>query len=185
MNTIADRVALGATWLDLHYPGWVDAIDLDTLDISNCTSCVLGQVYTACIPADEQNQLIAQVVRMNWYAEHDEGFEEFKAEFVESIQDGVYGGYNILLRVHDLIEGGALQGFAVGDPGPVCDGEGWEDNLLRIQAKAQVEYANLLDEWTRVIIGRRRDASQKALAGELANLDIITPETFQVYATAA
>lgn len=184
MTTIADRVALGAAWLDQHYPNWVNAIDLDTLDVSNCTSCVLGQVYTGCIPADEQDQLLAQVVRRNWYAGHDKGFEEFRAEWAESVQDGTHGGYNILYQVHDLLEGGSLQGFAVGDPGAQREDESIGGYLLRIKQEADVEYANLLDEWTRVVISRRRRASQEALVAELAKLDNITPETSRVYATA-
>lgn len=45
MNTITDRVAAGATWLDEHRPGWVDRIDLDTLELSDTCNCVLGQEY--------------------------------------------------------------------------------------------------------------------------------------------
>lgn len=178
MNTIADRVALGAAWLDIHYPNWVDAIDLATLDISNCTSCVLGQVYTGCIPADEQDQLIAQVVRMNWFPEHDEGLAEVKAEYAESVREGVHGGYNILFQVHDLLGAGAFQGFATGDPGPCGEGEDWRLYLVRIKAEARVEYAALLEEWTRVIIGRRLDAHPDAMAS-------YSDEPFRVYATAA
>lgn len=35
----------GINLLDEQEPGWRDLIDLDTLDVSDCTQCVLGQVY--------------------------------------------------------------------------------------------------------------------------------------------
>jgi hypothetical protein len=44
MSTIAERVDAGAAWLDNHYPRWVDRIDLDTLDLGNCTRCIGGQL---------------------------------------------------------------------------------------------------------------------------------------------
>lgn len=43
--SIEERVAAGAAWLDKHRPGWADAINLDQLDLADCTVCVLGQVY--------------------------------------------------------------------------------------------------------------------------------------------
>jgi hypothetical protein len=38
------RVEAGAAWLDENMPGWVDVIDLDTLDLASGCSCVLGQL---------------------------------------------------------------------------------------------------------------------------------------------
>lgn len=43
--TIADRVARGAALLDVKLPGWETEIDLDTLDIQMCTTCVVGQIF--------------------------------------------------------------------------------------------------------------------------------------------
>ena len=43
--SIEERVARGAAWLDRHEPGWVDDIDLDVLDIEDCSDCVLGQLF--------------------------------------------------------------------------------------------------------------------------------------------
>lgn len=39
------RVEAGVALLDEKYPGWECAIDLATLRLSSCTSCVLGQLY--------------------------------------------------------------------------------------------------------------------------------------------
>jgi hypothetical protein len=44
MSSIAERVAAGAAWLDEHEPGWIDRIDLDTLDLESCIRCVGGQL---------------------------------------------------------------------------------------------------------------------------------------------
>lgn len=43
--TIEQRVAAGAAWLDENRPGWLDRIFLNSLDVSDCALCVLGQVY--------------------------------------------------------------------------------------------------------------------------------------------
>ena len=48
-----ERVAKGAALLDEKRPGWVDRIDLDTLDIDNCEDCVLGQAFEAEVHDDE------------------------------------------------------------------------------------------------------------------------------------
>jgi hypothetical protein len=45
MTTIEERVRLGAAWLDANRPGWVDRIDLETLDLSTSCGCVLGQEF--------------------------------------------------------------------------------------------------------------------------------------------
>lgn len=44
-GSIAERVAAGAGLLDEHAPGWADRIDIDRLNISLCSRCVLGQLY--------------------------------------------------------------------------------------------------------------------------------------------
>lgn len=36
---------MGADLLDRVRPGWADKIDVETLDLSSCTRCVLGQMY--------------------------------------------------------------------------------------------------------------------------------------------
>lgn len=45
-DTYTARVARGAALLDATRPGWIDAIDLDTLDLHNAEFCILGQVYS-------------------------------------------------------------------------------------------------------------------------------------------
>lgn len=40
-----ERVVKGATLLDEMEPGWYQKIDLVTLNLRNCFSCVIGQVY--------------------------------------------------------------------------------------------------------------------------------------------
>ena len=44
-KTIAACVDNGATLLDEKRPGWFREIAMDRLAMSNCTDCVLGQVY--------------------------------------------------------------------------------------------------------------------------------------------
>lgn len=43
--TVAERVQAGAAYLDEHEPGWVDRIDLETLDINSQCQCILGQLH--------------------------------------------------------------------------------------------------------------------------------------------
>lgn len=44
--SVQERVLAGAAALDrLSLTDWVDRIDLDTLDVDNVESCVLGQLY--------------------------------------------------------------------------------------------------------------------------------------------
>jgi len=39
-----ERVARGAALLDEKIPGWFRSVDVDTLQISSCHLCVLGQL---------------------------------------------------------------------------------------------------------------------------------------------
>lgn len=45
MSDIEYRVAQGVALLDRVAPGWVDRINVDTLDVSHGGRCVLGQLY--------------------------------------------------------------------------------------------------------------------------------------------
>src|SRR5688572_22488330 len=38
------QVAAGAEWLDEHYPGWEDKVDVFRLNMADGNHCVLGQV---------------------------------------------------------------------------------------------------------------------------------------------
>lgn len=39
-----EEIVRGAAYLDKVRPGWRDQINLDTLDLGMCTTCVLGQL---------------------------------------------------------------------------------------------------------------------------------------------
>lgn len=41
----AQRVANGARWLDENFPGWVERIDIKTLNLASGNSCICGQVF--------------------------------------------------------------------------------------------------------------------------------------------
>lgn len=43
--TIDERVTAGATYLDEVVPDWLGRIDVDTLDIASCSTCILGQLF--------------------------------------------------------------------------------------------------------------------------------------------
>jgi len=38
------RIERGMAWLDQHFQDWVWRVNLDTLALSNCDGCVLGQL---------------------------------------------------------------------------------------------------------------------------------------------
>lgn len=57
---IPGRVAHGVSLLDEKRPGWWQRIDLDDLDVNDCSECVIGQLFagfvegaTSLIGADE------------------------------------------------------------------------------------------------------------------------------------
>jgi hypothetical protein len=47
MISMHTRLAVnkGATLLDAVYPRWWENVDIDSLNMSNCRECVLGQLY--------------------------------------------------------------------------------------------------------------------------------------------
>lgn len=137
MSDTATRVARGAAWLDTKYPGWFQAIDLATLKISDCHMCVLGQVYTGAVSDAEKDQIVGQIVAgmsNTWAAQWN---AMYKAKEL--------GGYNVLCEFYDLDFTPQL-GFAI-------DAQEYQS-----EDDDRVEYAALLDEWTRVIIERRLQA---------------------------
>lgn len=144
-DTVEARVARGAAWLDEKYPGWYSKIDLSVLDISDCYQCVLGQVYTGCIPAEERGQLTAQVAKA--WADSSGRSESYWEAAISR-----WGGYSILNELHALLNSGRPYGFLAqrsSDYDP-DETEGDYQALLG-------DYQALLDEWTRVIIQRRLD----------------------------
>jgi len=47
MSVAAIVAARGAVFLDERRPGWADEIDVERLDLAECTACVLGQLFDA------------------------------------------------------------------------------------------------------------------------------------------
>jgi hypothetical protein len=47
-KTIEQCVQAGMQFLDKHISNWTDAIDLERLDLGDCTLCVIGQLYKDC-----------------------------------------------------------------------------------------------------------------------------------------
>lgn len=45
IECLTTAVEEGVKLLDYAQPGWWNHIDLDTLDMSGCYSCILGQLY--------------------------------------------------------------------------------------------------------------------------------------------
>lgn len=150
MYNIAERVARGAVWLDEHYPHWVGKVEISTLDLASCHLCVLGQVFTGCIPADEQSQILAQVLNMHTGAE--------LTTMREAVADGSWGGFNTLYEHHRLLGTIAGLGFSTDWMGPI----GPDGAMI----SAKDELGLLTDEWTRVIISRR-------LAAHAAELELV------------
>lgn len=140
MSTVAERVARGAAWLDQKYPQWFLSIDLSILDLSDCTQCVLGQIYTGIIPQAEQGQVLAQAIRLvtQGWPDADEWADDYRLQVVS----GQVGGYHILSDFHELPEDGQWHGF-VATVESLMDDEG------------EAEYGALLDEWTKVILSKR------------------------------
>lgn len=44
MEPLIDRVKRGAAALDIARPGWAHSVDVDILDMNQCTRCVVGQL---------------------------------------------------------------------------------------------------------------------------------------------
>lgn len=45
LSAARSRVKAGARWLDECFPGWESRINLKTLELSNSSSCICGQVF--------------------------------------------------------------------------------------------------------------------------------------------
>lgn len=45
MPYYAERIQRGMAYLDRVNPGWIYKVDVMRLKLSNCTKCVLGQLY--------------------------------------------------------------------------------------------------------------------------------------------
>src|SRR4051794_40019462 len=51
------EVARGAALLDLHQPGWRSAVRPDDLEMNECESCIIGQVF-GCIGTSAYKQAL-------------------------------------------------------------------------------------------------------------------------------
>jgi hypothetical protein len=58
--TIAPNIRQGIKFLDEHYPGWPDAIDLDSLDMQLTTQCMLGQLEGDFFAAKAKHRLFQE-----------------------------------------------------------------------------------------------------------------------------
>lgn len=142
VNTAATRVARGAAWLDTHYPNWWKTIDLGTLNVASCTRCVLGQVFTGTIPADEQDQILAQVIVQPGTFQYGTSMAEAR----RMVKAGTWSGFVSLVDMHSLTFFTSAMGFAAGEMFDPVTGED-------VEAREQFELLNA--EWTRLIIERR------------------------------
>jgi hypothetical protein len=71
-------VKRGIYWLDENHPGWAQDINLDELDMSECTDCVIGQAvgsysYTINKAATGDANEWDHAAATQWSVEH--GFE--------------------------------------------------------------------------------------------------------------
>lgn len=143
MTSIAEPfVARGVAWLDEHYPGWFNAIDLETLNISRCDICVLGQVYSGHVPYAERQQLLAQVIASD---------------------PGTYRlyGFDLLVRRHGLgLPDTTSMGFT---SWPWCHHPHHVDDGLDSQCPDAPTFEDLLEAWTQVIIQKRLEAQPETL----------------------
>ena len=88
MDKFADRVAAGARLLDEYSERWWEDVDLDRLDLSSCTQCVMGQLF------GEYGDGLD-----HFYSEHLEGFDGVEDAF----EDFVVGhGFDLASSVTSL-----------------------------------------------------------------------------------
>jgi hypothetical protein len=73
--TIAERVAAGAAFLDENEPGWFRLVDVASLRLEDCFSCVIGQLAGA----------------------YEDGLEEYGIDFAQSIDLG-FGELGFLIE---------------------------------------------------------------------------------------
>lgn len=140
--TITERVAKGAAFLDEHFTGWWERIDLNTLNIDSCDNCVLGQLWCTA-PQEEQGQIVAQAVQSMVAKRWD-------LQMAHQImrEQTPYG--RIATAYEELNLSGTWDlGFNYGNP-----------------TYADLDEAqDLTDEWTRVVIQRRLDAHPDVILG--------------------
>ena len=71
-DSISQRIGQGVALLDANRTGWEKYLDLETLDLGDCTFCVLGQLYGSYDTGKEE-------LGLNTGSEH--GFDSHRGEF--------------------------------------------------------------------------------------------------------
>lgn len=77
--SVEGAVAKGAAWLDENKPGWIDMINIQKLEMSNCLRCALGQIfrnYRNVIDCHQDGDFYKGWKSVEWSREH--GFEKEK-----------------------------------------------------------------------------------------------------------
>lgn len=150
--SIAERVALGSAFLDRHFTGWWERIDLNILDIDSCEGCVLGQLWCTS-PQEEAGQIMAQAVAH---------FIELPFYDLETATEAATRNtpYGIISTAFDELR--YSRTYALGF------------NYATYSIFARTEVEALTDEWTRLIIQRRLDAHPDVLLGLSALTSIPT-----------
>lgn len=146
--TIAERVALGAAFLDKHFTGWWERIDLGTLNIDDCDSCVLGQLWCTA-PQEEAGQIVAQSVGRLMLVSGG-ALDRMTATEVATNNNP----YATIVQAYEELRGTGSHklGFNFGA------------NFITHDDEPEA----LADEWTRLIIQRRLDASPYVVGGVFA-----------------
>jgi hypothetical protein len=136
--TIAERVQRGASLLDTKFPGWVDQVDLSTLDLASGCDCILGQRFG-------DFNLGARMTHLS----------------VETSSVVMSANSRRLLEDHGFLVN-PRDGEMVAIPGIV----GMHHMTSRGARRIKAEYEDLTREWAKLITDRRA-ASQLAEVEEL------------------
>jgi hypothetical protein len=99
-ETVAERVARGAAWLDEVKPGWRGRVDVAELDMTLTTDCVLGQVFATetarygywgglrMLTASQPHEFSDILARQHGFLGHsdsDAEYDELRAEWARVI----------------------------------------------------------------------------------------------------
>jgi hypothetical protein len=81
----AERIERGAALLDERAPGWRQRIDLEKLELSSCTTCVLGQVAGSTDPWGWREVRLG--FGLDYSAAEDHGFSLTDSEYLAIADD--------------------------------------------------------------------------------------------------
>ena len=128
---LEDRIALGTQFLDDVKPGWVELIDRDSLDLSEPSSCILGQLFA---PEAEARRLADGPFSAGAFTLGSWAFHDWLADH----------GYDMDGNEHVDINAAEMGGF---ERNGTSMGAGDPDET----------YAALQEQWDFVILGRMQD----------------------------